>query len=198
MITPTRTPRRTKRMTAEELAAWSGRAGRSELIKGVYVAMSPDSGGHGAVGATAGYWIMDHVRRHPTGRVYAAETGFILFRNPDTVRAPDAAFLRFPRADHPLDQHGFIEGPPDLAVEVVSPNDTVREVAAKVEDYLRAGTPLVWVIRPAERTVTVHRRPVGVDGADGADEARVLGEGDVLDGEEVLPGFAVAVRRFFD
>ncbi len=107
----------------------------------------------------------------------------------------------------PLDQQGFIEGPPDLAVEVVSPNDTAREVAAKVNDYLKAGTPLVWVIRPAERTVTVHRRPGGADGADGTDgavgpvgaeEARVLGEGDVLDGGDVLPGFAVAVGRFFD
>ncbi len=198
MITPTGTPRRTKRMTAEELAAWSGRAGRSELVKGVYVAMSPGSGGHGAVGATAGYWIMDHVRRHRAGRVYAAKTGFILFRNPDTVRAPDAAFLRFPRADHPLDQQGFIEGPPDLAVEVVSPNDTAREVAAKVNDYLKAGTPLVWVIRPAERTVTVHRSLSGADGTGGTDEERVLGEGDVLDGGDVLPGFAVAVGRFFD
>lgn len=198
MITPTRTPRRTKRMTAEELAAWPGRAGRSELVRGVYVAMAPGSGGHGAVGANAGYWIMDHVRRHPTGRVYTAETGFILFRNPDTVRAPDAAFLRFPRADHPLDQPGFIEGPPDLAVEVVSPGDTAHEVAATVDDYLTAGTPLVWVVRPSERTVTVHRRAVGADGAAGAAETRVLGEGDVLDGGDVLPGFAVAVGRLFD
>lgn len=202
MITPTGTPRRTKRMTAEELAASSGRAGRSELVKGVYVAMSPGSGGHGFLAARAAFRLGEFVERHAhLGRVYGAETGFILFRNPDTVRAPDAAFLRFPRADHPLDQQGFIEGPPDLAVEVVSPNDTAREVAAKVDDYLKAGTPLVWVIRPAERTVTVHRRPGGADGAVGpvgADEARVLGEGDVLDGGDVLPGFEIEVGRFFD
>jgi len=185
-------------MTAEELAAWPGRAGRSELVRGVYVAMSPGSGGHGAVGANAGYWLMDHVRRHPTGRVYGAETGFILFRNPDTVRAPDAAFLRFPRADHPLDQPGFVDGPPDLAVEVVSPGDTAREVTAKVDDYLTAGTPLVWVVRPSERTVTVHRRVAGADGAVGAAETSVLGEGDVLNGGDVLPGLAVAVGRLFD
>lgn len=179
----------TKRMTAEELAAWSGRAGRSELVKGEYIEMAPASGGQGAVGITIGYWMVDHVRRHPTGRVYAAETGFILARNPDTVRGPDVAYLSYPRADHPIDQVGFIEGPPDIAVEIVSPNDRDRDVAAKVGDYLAAGTPLVWVVRPKERTVTVHRS--------GAAGVRVLGAGDVLDGGDVLPGFAVEVRRFF-
>ncbi|MCC7020294.1 MAG: Uma2 family endonuclease [Ardenticatenales bacterium] len=178
----------TKPMTAEELAAWSGRAGRSELVKGEYIEMAPASGGHGAVGINIGYWLVDHVRRHPTGRVYAAETGFVLARNPDTVRAPDASYLAFPRGDHPLDQPGFIEGPPDLAVEVVSPNDTEREVAAKVADFMGAGTPLVWVIRAKNRTVTVH---------DASGDVRVLGEGEVLDGGDVLPGFGVEVGQLF-
>lgn len=199
MITPTRTPRRTKRMTAEELAAWPGRAGRSELVRGVYVAMSPGSGGHGFLTARVALRLGAFVESHAhLGRVYGAETGFILFRNPDTVRAPDAAFLRFPRADHPLDQPGFVDGPPDLAVEVVSPGDTGREVAAKVDDYLTAGTPVVWVVRPSDRTVTVYRRVAGGDGAAGAVETRVLGESDVLDGGDVLPGLAIEVGRLFD
>lgn len=180
----------TKRMTAEELAAWSGRAGRSELVKGEYIEMAPASGGHGAVAGSALVKIGIFVEQHPhLGKVYAAETGFILARGPDTVRGPDAAFLSFPRANLPADQAGFIEGPPDLAVEVVSPNDSEREVAAKVADYLAAGTPLVWVVRPKERTVTVHRP--------GAAGVRVLGAGDVLDGGDVLPGFAAVVQEFF-
>lgn len=181
----------TKRMTAEELAAWSGRAGRSELVKGEYIEMAPASGDRGIVAGRALIKIGVFVERHPhLGKVFAAETGFVLARNPDTVRGPDAAFLSFPRANLPGDKAGFIEGPPDLAVEVVSPNDTEREVAAKVADYLAAGTPLVWVVRPKSRTVTVHR-------GDGAD-ALVLGEGDVLDGGEVLPGFTVEVGRLFE
>ena len=188
----------TKRMTAEELAAWSGRAGRSELVRGEYVEMAPGSGGHGAVAAIALIKIGIFVERHPhLGKVYAAETGFILARRPDTVRAPDAAFLSYPRADISPDAAGFIEGPPDLAVEVVSPGDTEREVAAKVDDYLAAGTPLVWVVRPRARTVTVHRRVDSAGGVDRIDEARVLGEDDELDGGDVLPGFVVRVGDFF-
>lgn len=180
-----------KRMTAEELATWSGRAGRSELVKGEYIEMAHRSAGHGYVTAMAGYRIGAFVEQHGhLGRMFGAETGFILSRDPDTVRAPDAAFLSYPRANIPIDQIGFIEGPPDLAVEVVSPNDTEREVAAKVADYLAAGTPLVWVVRPKQRTVTVHRS--------GAADVRVLAEGDVLDGGDVLPGFAVAVGAMFE
>ncbi|MBK6770229.1 MAG: Uma2 family endonuclease [Ardenticatenales bacterium] len=180
---------RTKLMTAEELAAIPDLPGRSELVRGEYIEMSPGSGGHGFVAARVAFRIAAFIEDHShLGRVYAAETGFVLFRNPDTVRGPDASFLSFPRADHPLDQAGFIEGPPDLAVEVVSPNDTERYVAEKVADYLGAGTPLVWVVRPRKRTVTVH---------DASGDVRVLGEGEVLDGGDVLPGFEVEVGRLF-
>ncbi|MEO8084956.1 MAG: Uma2 family endonuclease, partial [Ardenticatenales bacterium] len=161
------------------------------LVKGEYIEMAPASGGHGIVAGNALIKIGIFVENHPhLGRIFAAETGFILARNPDTVRGPDAAFLSYPRANLAPDGAGFIEGPPDLAVEVVSPNDTEREVAAKVADYLAAGTPLVWVIRPKHRTITVHR-------GDAAD-VRVLGEGDMLDGGGVLPGFTVEVGRLFE
>ena len=89
--------------------------------------------------------------------VFAAETGFILRRNPDTVRAPDASFVsagRLPPGDLP---GGFLEIAPDLAVEVVSPGDTAREVQEKVEDWLRSETHLVWAVYPATRSVTIHR-----------------------------------------
>src|SRR5690606_13059569 len=114
-------------------------------------------------------------------KVYAAETGFIIARNPDRVRAPDVAFVRRERLlKEP--QRGFFEGPPDLAVEVVSPNDTHAEVAAKVEQWLAAGTVSVWVVDPLNRTLDLHR---------GGSAIVRLHQDDELRDEPTLPGFAL-------
>ena len=120
------------------------------------------------------------------GTVVAAETGFVLARDPDTVRAPDIAFLGATRPSGP--QRGYYPGAPDLAVEVLSPDDRPSYVVEKVAEWLEAGTIAVWVIDPRTRTVTVHSA---------GELAGVLEESDVLTGGILLPGFALAVRDIF-
>jgi Uma2 family endonuclease len=121
------------------------------------------------------------------GRVLAAETGFKLFTNPDTVRAPDVAFVSHDRIPDPLPR-GFAPFAPDLAVEVLSPDDKPGEVLEKVADWLKAGTRLVWVIDPDRRSARAYRE-------DGTIE--MLPESGVLDGEDVLPGFTCTVGELF-
>jgi Uma2 family endonuclease len=105
------------------------------------------------------------------------------------VRAPDAAFVSTERATRQTRREGFFDGAPDLAVDVVSPEDTVEEVDSKVLEYLQAGTKLVWIVHPKTQTITVYRS---------LDKVRVLTATDTLDGNDVLPGFAVAVKEIFE
>jgi Uma2 family endonuclease len=122
--------------------------------------------------------IGSFVRKHRLGDVLAAETGFKLTSQPDTVRAPDVAFVSSARI--PLHQRGFPAMAPDLAVEVLSPDDRPAEVLGKVADWIRAGSKLVWVIDPERREARVYR-------ADGGES--LLSETDSLAGELVLSGF---------
>lgn len=173
-------------ITAEQLAA-NYADQRCELVNGEVLTMAPASYGHGQYSLEMGRLLGNYVNKHKLGRVYGAETGFILRRDPDTVRAPDAAFVRAERVLPPGD--GFFDGAPDLAVEVVSPRDTRTAVQEKVDDYLAAGTRLVWVIWPETRSVTAHT-PDG--------QRRILHEGDNLDGADVLPGFTCPVAAIFE
>ena len=118
-----------------------------------------------------------------------AEVGVILRRDPDRVRAPDESFLRADRIPESGLPDGNIDGPPDFAVEVVSPSDTLYEVDDEIAQYLAAGTRLAWVIDPHRRTVAVH--------APGA-PVHVLGDADPIDAGDVVPGFRCAVREFME
>jgi Uma2 family endonuclease len=120
-----------------------------------------------------------HVATHGLGLVVAAETGFTLERDPDTVRAPDVAFVRQERLPDP-DARGYAALAPDLVVEVLSPDDRPGEVLRKVGEWLTAGSLLVWVVDPAHRLARVYR-------ADGSET--VVAEVDALDGEDVVAGF---------
>jgi Uma2 family endonuclease len=113
------------------------------------------------------------------GQIFAAETGFTLFRAPDTVRAPDIAFVRRERLPDPVPA-GYLELAPDLVVEVLSPNDRPGEVLAKIGDWLEAGARLVWVIDPERRRARIYR-------PDGSDAS--IQEDENLSGEDLLPGF---------
>jgi len=171
--------------TADELLR-AGDIGRCELVRGRLVMMNPTGDEHGRVALNLGAEIRDHVRRAGAGTAYAAETGFLLSRKPDTVRAPDVAFVRSGRAGSA--SGGFFPGAPDLAVEVLSPDDRRHEVREKVAEWLEAGTSAVWVVDPRKRTVTIHER---------GKEPRLLHDADTLGGGSVLPGFSVAVREIF-
>jgi Uma2 family endonuclease len=149
--------------------------------------MSPAGFQHGHLGAKLAQILLNFAEPRGLGAVTGSETGFLIARDPDTVRAPDAAFVRAERLP-PADPRGFFPGAPDLAVEVLSPSDRASEVSAKVRDWLEAGAGAVWVIDPENETVTVYRTP---------GEAAILGISDTLPGGDVLPGFAVPVREIF-
>ncbi len=146
--------------------------------------MTPAGGQHGRIAIEISARMWSFVRENKLGTVYAAETGFRLASDPDTVRAPDVAFVATARA---VETIKYFPGAPDMAVEVVSPNDSYSDVAAKVGDWLTYGTQAVWVVDPQRRTIEVHR-------AGGVEH---LSEQDTLDGGEVLPGFRLAVRDCF-
>ena len=177
-----------KLFTAEELLCLPTTGRRLELVKGEVYEMAPAGGPHGYVAMNIGILLGVHVRADGLGRVFAAETGFILHRDPDTVRAPDAAFISYDRLGEEAIPDGYLAAVPDLVVEVVSPNDTRREVREKVEEWLRAGVRLVWVIYPVTRSADVYRS---------LDDVSHLSEDDVLDGEDVVPGFACRLGELF-
>ena len=166
-------------MTAEELLRLNLPDKRTELVRGVLVVREPAGYRHGDVAAQLLVAIANHVNANRLGRVFAAETGFTLARNPDTVRAPDVAFISTARLPDPPPR-GFAELAPDLAVEVLSPDDRPGEVLGKVGNWLTAGARLVWVVDPVRVLARVYR-------ADGSES--ILGETDALRGEDVLPGF---------
>lgn len=175
-------------LTADDLWNMPDHGGHVELVRGELRPMSPAGFGHGSVTMNLSGPLHQFVRAGKLGIVVAAETGFIIGRVPDTVRAPDVAFVRqeaLPPAGVP---QKFWVGAPDLAVETMSPGDTVYEVDEKVHEWLAAGTKLVWVINPGQRIVTVYRPD---------NTATILASGDRLDGGDVVPGFAIPVAEIF-
>jgi Uma2 family endonuclease len=175
-------------LTAADLARMPADGLRYELVKGELRTMLPSGGEHGAVGINLAVPLGQHVKANQFGVVLGAETGFMIARDPDTVRAPDVAFVRKERIPAAGIPRSFWPGAPDLAAEVVSPNDTVFEVDEKVQEWLGAGTAQVWVINPRRRTVTVYRAPTDVT---------ILSDQDTLDGGALLPGFRCPVRDLF-
>jgi Uma2 family endonuclease len=167
-------------LTAEQLLGMSIPNKHAELVRGVLVVREPPGGRHGRIAANVAFELLKHVRASELGVVYAAETGFTLSRHPDTVRAPDVAFIGRDRLPSP-EPTGYPELGPDLVVEVLSPGDRAGETLTKVGEWLSAGTQLVWVIDPERRTARVYR----VDGS----EAIVMAD-QALDGEDLVPGFS--------
>jgi Uma2 family endonuclease len=178
----------TQLLTADDLWEMSRNGQRFELVRGELRTMPPAGGEHGVttVNLTGPLW--HHIDVKELGALLAAETGFIIATDPDTVRAADIAFVakhRIPASGIPTK---FWPGYPDLAVEVISPGDTLQGVEDKVAEWLNAGTRLVWVVNPRRRTVTVYRS---------LQSARILTDQEELDGEDVIPGFRIPVSRIF-
>ena len=172
-------------LTAEELLDMSVPDQHVELVRGVLVVREPPGGRHGRIAANVAFLLSQHVRAQDLGVVYAAETGFTLSRRPDTVRAPDVAFIGRDRLPSP-EPIGYPELGPDLVVEVLSPGDRPGETLANVADWLSAGTRLVWVIDPDRRIARVYR-------ADGSES--IVTAHETLLGEDVLSGFSCPLSQ---
>jgi Uma2 family endonuclease len=175
-------------MTAEEFLMMPHDGFRYDLVKGELLKMSPAGGEHGVRIGRLSTALGRHVEDNDLGEVLGAETGFKLFSNPDTVRAPDIAFVskeRIPEGDF---SEKFWEFAPDLAVEVVSPSESYDEVLEKIDDYLEAGVKAVWIVRSRKKTVSVYRA---------GQPTKVLTVNDALDGEDVVPGFKYSIAKLF-
>lgn len=175
-------------VTADELLRYPEDDFRYELVCGHVVRMSPVGYEHGRVVMLLGSRLERHVRTRDLG-VVLTEVGFTLQRAPDTVRAPDIAFLGSQRLGGTAPQ-GFVTGPPDMAVEVLSSDDAREDVNRKVSEYLTAGTALVLVIDPDARRVSLHHRlapPITCSSPD-----------DTLSLADVVPGFQCTVREVFE
>jgi Uma2 family endonuclease len=175
-------------MTANEFEKMPDDGMRHELVKGELRTMPPRGGEHGITVVRLTAPLYQHVEAHRLGFVFGAESGFLIRRDPDTVRAPDIAFVHRDRLPATGIARAFWPNAPDLAVEVMSPGDTVFEVDEKVHDWLGAGTAMVWVVNPRQRTVTVYRP---------GSNPTILTAGDTLDGQDVIPGFRQRVADVF-
>lgn len=178
---------RKSRLRAEDLYALAVDEVHHELRRGRLVSEPPAGGRHGRIAALVVAELATYACRTGAGVVLTAEAAFVLARSPDTVLVPDVAYLTLGRYQALPDESKFIPGPPDLAVEVLSPGDRVAAMRRKVADYLRAGARLVWVCDPATQTVRVHSPSGGV----------TLHDDDVLTAPDLMPGFQLRVGALF-
>lgn len=174
--------------TAEQLAQ-AGELGRCELVRGRLMMMSPAGFRHGQITAQLSGMLWQIVRDGKLGVITAAETGYLLQRDPDTVRAPDIGFVRAERAST-TPERGYFRGAPDLAVEVLSPNDSASQMLAKVEEWLASGAREVWMVDGDRETITRFTRQ--------GDEttSRVFGVDESID-SSLFPQMSIPLRDVF-
>jgi Uma2 family endonuclease len=175
-------------VTVEEFERLRDEDVRRELVRGEVIEVTPSGAEHSMIGAGIAAELRRAARAGGWGQAFGADCGFILAAEPGSVRAPDAAFVRTARLPSGRVPKSFFPGAPDLAVEVVSPDDTAAELHAKVGEYFAAGAQLVWVVYPEGREVYVYRS---------AAEIEVVGVGGILGGDPVLPGLSIPVAEIF-
>jgi Uma2 family endonuclease len=174
--------------TAKQLAAMPDDGKRYELVHGELRMMSPAGGQHGRIAMRLGSMLEQYVRTNQLGEVFAAETGFLLSTDPDTVRAPDAAFVTARRFAELDEIRGFLPLAPDLVVEVVSPNDSSSDVEEKANSWIHFGVRLVLVVDPANRSIRAYREQASIT---------VYFCGDEVDAADVVDGWKFAVTDLF-
>ena len=179
----------TRLMTADDLLGMADDGLRYELVRGELSKMPPAVHLPSFYEQNIGGELRAFVKANRLGRVYSSSGGFRLETNPDTVLAPDAAFVRQERVEEEGDSYGFFPGAPDLVVEVISPSDRYSDVEEKVITWLNAGARMVVVVNPRNRTAKIYRSPTDVV---------VLMEADTLDGADVVPGWRMPVSEIFD
>lgn len=180
----------TQCLTLDDLYEMDDLPERFEVIRGEIIEMPPTGWDHTTIGMRIGIKIGIWLERHPIGTIGGADGGFVLSRDPLVVLIPDVSFVSAEFAPAAPANERMPEGPPQLAVEVISPSDRASRVNAKVMTYLEYGVKLVWVVDPSSKTVAIHAavRP-GV--------AQILHVGEALDGEDVLPEFTLLIADIF-
>lgn len=175
-------------ITGEELLRMTD-VGRCELVKGQVKEMPPATGQpHGRIELEVGHYLREYVVEDDLGQVMVGEVGIYTERNPDSVRAADVLFISQDRLDQ-ASPEGFLDVPPELVVEIMSPTNSWEDMRRKLKEYFDVGVDTVWVVEPSNRAVQVYR---------GIDEVQTLDEGDVLEGDGPLDGFSMAVDDLFD
>ena len=175
-------------ITAEQLFRTPEYERGYDLVAGEIRKMTPTKRVHGVVETRLAVRLGAYVEQLDLGEVQTGEPGFIVARDPDTVLAPDVAFVRKERLTAGSVDKGYQTGAPDLAVEVLSPSDRMPEARKKAKAWLAAGAAMVWLVNPARRTVTICRT---------AASPETLTETDELDGQDVVPGFRCRVAELF-
>ena len=179
---------RNRLITAEEYAALPGEDGfRDELIRGVVIKMPLPKAPHGRIANIFAYRLTGYVEERDLGLVFH-EIGFRVGTNPDTILGPDVSFMSWERYEAVEEDGGFWQGAPDLAVEIMSPNDRYAQVEAKAAQWIAAGARMVVVVDQLGRQVRVHRPRA---------ETATLGMDDTLDGADAVPGWTLPVRDLF-
>jgi Uma2 family endonuclease len=172
--------------TVDDLLHVPDHGKRYELIRGEMIEMSPTNGIHGILTLELATFIRNHIRRNKLGQVFAAETGFLVSTSPDTVLAPDIAFISAARTK-PLTEK-FVTVAPDLVVEVISPGNTAGEMNEKTSLYFQAGTQQVWIVYPKTQTLYRYTSITNVT---------ILTRNDNLDGGSFLPDFNLLLEELF-
>jgi Uma2 family endonuclease len=172
--------------TVEEFAALPDDGRFYELVDGRMIEVTPVDPGHSFISARIARLLDSFVDDSGSGRVSVEQAGYVLSTDPPVVRAPDVAFIRSDRLDRRVG--AFIEGAPDLVVEVMSPSDSAVELSEKIDAYFAAGARLLWVVYPRQRRIAVYSSPL---------RSQIVTEADTLDGGDVLPGFRIPVRKIF-
>ena len=176
-------------MTVDEYLVAQLPDGKSELVRGELRMMPPPGAPHGRAAMNLAVLLSNHVSQHNLGMVFGDAVGYELIQFPHTVRVPDASFVRADRLPPEGLHPGTLKFAPDLAIEVLSPSECASEIEERLQDYIAAGTTLIWIVDPVRRTIMSVSTDTPV---------RWLAEGDVLDAGAVIPGFSCDVARVFD
>ena len=174
--------------SAEQLFQAPSNGNRLELVRGVLFMMSPAGSEHGRIASRILIRLGSYVEANDLGETFAAETGFLIEKDPDTVRAPDAAFVSHKKLNETDQSSAYLPLSPDLVVEVVSPSDSSSDVEAKAEQWLSAGSQIVLVADPRNETLRVYRSK---------SEIQVLHAGETFASGEVCKDWQLAVNDVF-
>ncbi len=177
------------RMTPDEFLVHSIPDGKAELVRGELRVTPPAGGPHGRAATNLVLLLAFYLKGRGLGSLFADGVGYLLLELPRTIRCPDLSFVCAHRLPMEGIGPGLLKLAPDLAVEVLSPSESASELEEKLDDYRACGTPLIWVVDPARRTVMIVASNA---------PARWLYEADTLDGGDVVPGFSCGVAELFE